>query len=173
MASQSLDRYRPGCVERVPGSRELKLTRKGLAEVFGQAALGATPVQIAAHLRVSFDWFRDKIDPDHQYYDPEVHDAYHEGRSELTTKLRQQQLSLAETNAQMAIHLGKHYLDQHDRPVEHNHKHMVVGTMPDYQQTPETWRQQFAPTALQDLKEAEIEIEDAEVIDAGGDDEAR
>lgn len=167
MASQSLSRYRPGCFERVEGTAAgLRLTKQGVAEVYKQAALGANPSQIAAHMRVSVDWFRQHIDPDHKNYDARTHDAFHQGRSELVTRLRENQLAMSESNAQMAIHLGKHYLDQHDRPVEHTHKHMVVGTMPNYDQTPEDWRKQFAPGPVQQITdEKTIDAEDAEVVD--------
>jgi len=173
MAVSTLARYRPGCVEKTE-SGGLRLTGKGLAEVLKQAALGASPAQVAAHLRVSAKWFTDRLNVDHDGFDQSIYCAYCEGRSELATRLRENQLALSETNAAMAIHLGKHYLEQHDRPVEHNHRHMVVGTMPDYEQTPDDWKRQFAPTALQDTIEDNTvmnlnveKIEDAVVVEEG------
>jgi hypothetical protein len=46
--------------------------------------------------------------------DDRVKAAWEEGRERGKVSLRRKQMDLATTNAQMAIHLGKQYLDQTD-----------------------------------------------------------
>ena len=65
----------------------------------------------------------------------------------------------------MAIHLGKHYLEQKDvQHVEINKRVQIVGTLPDYGQTAEDWARQFAPTPLQQVPRS-LEAEDVEIIE--------
>ena len=136
-------------------------TGLGLAHIQEMAAIGSQPAEIADYLRVGTEWVRRAIDAEHEQYDPDVADAYSEGRHEYLKRLRQAQQNLADVNAQMAIHLGKQYLDQRDAEVEHRHVHQVFGTMPDYDATSDSWRKQFAPEAMQ-ARPMKIEVEDAE-----------
>ena len=126
---------------------------------------GASIAEIARYLRVTPRFLQRMHNPDDSKFDPDFSDAYDDGRHEYILSLRRNQKGLSETNAQMAIHLGKHYLEQDDKPVEHNHMHRVVGTLPDYNASSEEWARQFAPSALQQhSKPISIDVEDAEVI---------
>jgi hypothetical protein len=151
---------REGLVEVFGGT--YVLTGLGLVHVQEMAAVGSQYAEIAAYLRVGVDWVRRSVDDEHDHYDANVANAYHEGRGEYLRRLRQAQQNLADVNAQMAIHLGKQDLNQRDDAVEHRHVHQVVGTMPDYEASSDQWRRQFAPEALQPMRA--IDVEDAEVI---------
>ncbi len=138
------------------------VTALGLAHIQEMAAIGCQTTEVCAYLRVNSGWLRRKIDESHDEYDPDIADAYAEGRSEYVKRLRTAQQNLADVNAQMAIHLGKQDLNQRDDAVEHRHVHQVVGTMPDYEASSDQWRRQFAPETMQPMRA--IDVEDAEVV---------
>lgn len=138
------------------------VTGLGLAHIQQMAAIGSNRAEIARYLRVSDTWLMTKLDEDGDLFDEAIAEAFAEGQSEFSTRLRTAQANLADTNAQMAIHLGKQYLGQRDDAVEHRHVHQVVGTMPDYDQSSAEWRRQFAPDTVQKIGQ---EIEDAEFVD--------
>jgi len=141
-----------------------EFTEVGLETVTEMAAEGASIAEIARYLRVTPRFLQRMHNPDDSKFDINFSDAYDDGRHEYILSLRRNQKVLSESNAQMAIHLGKHYLEQDDKPVEHNHLHRVVGTLPDYNATSEEWARQFAPSALQHKKPIELDVEDAEVV---------
>lgn len=71
---------------------------------------------------------------------PEARDAYEDGLDVGKMSLRRAQFKLAESNATMAIFLGKNYLDQKDKQEiatpetikhEHTHAHALVPTVVD------------------------------------------
>lgn len=155
-------RPRAGCVEMVEGLAVL--TPIGLAHVREMAALGSNKTKIAKYMRIPVSTFTDWLDPENVRYIPEIHEAFLDGEQELESRIQRAQLDLMETNSQVAIHLGKHYLGQHDRPVEHNHRVAVVGTLPDYSQSSDDWAKSFAPTPLQDKVKA-LDIIEAEVVE--------
>jgi hypothetical protein len=138
-------------------------TELGLAHIGQMAAIGAKVREIAQYLRVSEKYLRDALDPDSEYFVPAIDAAFNDGQSEFRKRLLQAQAALAESNAQMAIHLGKQHLDQRENPVEHNHTIRVVGTLPDYGGNADDWKRQFAPSALQAVPAPDVI--DAEVIE--------
>ena len=113
------------------------------------ADLGCSLKEIASVIGISARTLQAKNNADEgdRRYDRAFSRAYNAGRSRYLMHIRKSQKDLAEVNASMAIHLGKHELGQHDKPQEHVHTHRVVGTMPDYDATSEQWRKrQFAPS---------------------------
>lgn len=132
------------------------------------SSLGSPIPEIADYLKVSQHWLRHRLDTEHDDFDEVVFAVYNNGTGEFRKRLRQAQQNLAEVSAPMAIHLGKTYLGQREKvEVEHNHVH-VVGTLPDYAQTPEQWRAQFGPQSSQAAlpQPHHLEAEDAEFEDA-------
>jgi hypothetical protein len=164
--SSERKRGRPGCVEYRGG--EYQFTELGLAHVREMAALGSSPSEIARYLRVSPDYIQKAIDPDSGRYREDIAEAYDEGASEHVLRLRKHQDALGETNAQMAIHLGKHFLGQKEDTQEINHNIRVVGTLPDYTASADDWKRQFAPSALQAVeapKPSRANVIEAEVVE--------
>lgn len=143
------------------------VTPLGLAHIEQMAALGAKVPQIAQYLRVSEDFLRTSIDSENSRYDPSIDAAFNDGQAVFKKRLLEAQQNLSETNAQMAIHLGKQHLDQREEPVEHHHRVQVVGTLPDYSMGADDWGRQFAPSALQPAIPAKPDREsavDAEIV---------
>ena len=157
---------RPSLVEVIRGRGKGKyfVTALGIETIESMAAIGHSKSEIAAYLRVSGSWMDNALDDENPAFDSDVFAAFEEGQGVFRGRLRNAQVNLADTNAQMAIHLGKHYLGQKDDVQQHHHVHQVVGTMPDYDATSAEWRAQFAPSAMQERIEA-ADIEDAEVVD--------
>lgn len=156
---------RKGCFEKPnsPNDRYI-ITDIGIAHVQELASLGAQPREIAQYLRVSNEWMRKALDPENEDFNQDVADAFDEGSSEFKRRLLGHQAALAETNAQMAIHLGKHHLNQKDDATEINHNIRVVGTLPDYGSSSDDWKRQFAPSALQKV-EPPRPAKSAQVVD--------
>lgn len=145
--------------------KKIKFTKKQLEEIERHARLGGNATEIAGHLglnpRTVQFW---TTEPDRN---PEFHKAWHAGKWAFTQELREAQVELSKMNSQMAIHLGKHYLGQDDKPQEVHHLHRVVGTLPDYDATSADWQRKFAPDPVIDSgKLIEEEIQEAEIIDA-------
>jgi len=157
---------RKGCFEPLANSRDrYRLNELGLAQVTELASLGAKIPEIAQYLRVSGEWLRQAMDAEGDNFQQDVLDAFDEGSSEFKRRILQHQAALAETNAQMAIHLGKHHLNQKDDATEVNHNIKIVGTLPDYGNSADDWKRQFAPTPVQAM-EAPKPTKQADVIDA-------
>lgn len=159
---------RPGCIEIVPtkhGTR-YELTELGLAQILELSTIGSGVSEIADYLRVSETWLEDKLREDDDG-DARARQAYMDGAAEFRKRLRVVQMNLAETSAPMAIFLGEQHLGQRRNPVDININKKVqvlIGTTPDYEQTPEQWQRQFAPeNALKQIEAAPI-AEDAEVV---------
>lgn len=152
---------RLGCVEVVDGrSHAYELTDIGIAQVIELATLGHSPSEIDRYLNVSKGFIKSRIDDDSPTFDADIAEAFEAGQHEFTNRLRQAQSDLAVTNAQMAIHLGKHHLGQKDDVVEHNHTHRVIGTLPNFtNQSIDDWKREFVPEPVR-------AISDANVIDA-------
>lgn len=144
-------------------------TALGLDTIEQLASIGSTPGEIARYLGVSAAWMKRAIKEDDDFYIRSVAHAYEDGQGEFKRRLRRAQVNLSETNAQMAIHLGKQYLDQRDNPVEHNLTISVVGTMPDYDTTSDDWKRQFAPSPMQGVTQQKPTILEAEVVEDGDD----
>lgn len=154
---------RPGCI--VPGPNDsFMLTDIGLTHVLELAALGCSQTEIAEYLQVSRQWVQAILDEDGPKACPEAINAFRQGRAELSRRLRQAQLMLADTNAQMAIWLGKQHLNQRDQPIEVTKTVKIVGTLPDYKLTPEDWSRKFAPS-LEPRKLVSEDAIDAEVVE--------
>ena len=154
---------RIGCVEKDGCS--YRLTDTGLMHVLEMSSLGCSLGEIADYLRVGRKWMIARTDEESEDFDERIANAYQDGLGEFKRRLRIGQQNLAETNAQMSIHLGKHFLDQKDvQHVEVNKKIQIVGTLPDYGQSPDQWLRQFAPTPLQAPESApqKLEAVDAE-----------
>jgi hypothetical protein len=153
---------RLGCVEFVKGAWEI--SELGLAQIRELAAIGSREKEIARYLQIGEKTFREWVDVDHKRHREDVIEAYEDGSSEFEQRLLRAQANLMETNAQMAIHLGKQRLGQKDDPVVHDHRHQIVGTLPDYNQTSDAWRKQFAPDTVQAMQIEAQPVEDAVVI---------
>lgn len=139
---------RIGCV--VVDGHTYHLTDTGRMHILEMSALGCSVAEIAKYLRVSREWMVQRLDETSEFFDELAANAYNDGAGEFTKRLREGQARLAEVNAQMSIHLGKHYLDQKDvQHVEVSKKIQIVGTLPDYGQTAEDWARNFVPTPLQ------------------------
>lgn len=152
------------------GEKKYRLTDLGLEVVRELALIKCPESEIAAHLGIAMPAFRKMLDETSDSYDPDLEDAIAEGHGEFKKMLRQRQIDLAETNAQMAIHLGRVFLDQHDKSqVEHTHRHAVVGTLPDYNSTSDDWKRKYAPEGVLKIEEQRRiemgDIEDAEVVE--------
>lgn len=145
---------REGCFVPQTGGTSVPyvMTDIGIAHVAQMAALGCSIGEIAQYLRVSGSWLRETLDIEHDNFRQDIADAFDEGTTEFKKRIREHQYNLAETNAQMAIHLGKHHLGQKDDALEVNHNVKIVGTLPDYGSTPDDWRRQFAPSVLQSVE---------------------
>ena len=151
----------------MPPALKTKFTSEELRLIEEHASIGGTVTEIAGRLginaRTAQDWTNSAT------ANPAFHKAWHAGRWRFVTELRKSQFELATMNSQMAIHLGKHYLGQDDKPQEVHHLHRVVGTLPDYDATSADWQRKFAPDPVIDGgKLIEQEIEDAEIV--GSDD---
>lgn len=86
-----------------PDEATLKIIR-------GLGNIQATTRECAAFLEVTEPTYL-KFKTDH----PEVADAYRDGSGQGLVSLRRRQFKMAETNASMAIWLGKQYLGQVDK----------------------------------------------------------
>lgn len=163
-------RSRPG-----PNGYEYVPTKEGIEEAYRHARRGGTVRELARLFRMADRTLMQWCDPNDTMGDEKFVDAWNNGRYEYLSDLREKQLGLAETNGAVAIHLGKHELEQHDRPQEVNHLHRVVGTLPDYDRTSDDWKKQFAPQPVVDAGQLIAqEIEEAEYEDvADEDDEAK
>lgn len=101
------------------GGRPRKLTpdEATLKQIEGLGRLQATVREAAAFFKVSPVTFEAFLKQ------PGVREAFEEGKGQGLLSLRRSQFRLAESNAAMAIFLGKNYLDQADRveqAVEHS-----------------------------------------------------
>lgn len=98
--------------EKNKGGRPPKLTpdENTLGIVRGLGNIQATTKECASVLGVSEPTYL-KFKSDH----PEVAEHYAEGAGQGLASLRRTQFRMAETNASMAIWLGKQYLDQSDK----------------------------------------------------------
>lgn len=139
---------------------KIQFNKEGLKLINEWASDGCSISEIAQFFGFSKNTLQQKMKPDstheHHKFDPELYEAYNDGRRDYLLHLRRSQKDLAGTSAQMAIHLGKHELEQTDKPVQHEHTHKVVGTLPDYNATPEAWRRQFAPSGVQAITDSSI-----------------
>lgn len=143
--------------------KDNKLKKAGYDLVYNHARIGGSVKEVAGvlgvNVRTAQQW---TTTPERN---PEFYEAYNSGRWEFSKELRESQVELAKVNSQMAIHLGKHFLGQDDKPQEVHHLHRVVGTLPDYDATSADWQRKFAPDPVVDGgKLIEQEIEDAEVV---------
>lgn len=146
-------------------SEKTKFTKEELDLIENHARIGGTVTEIAGRLginaRTATGWTSEP------QRNPAFHKAWHKGRWDFITQLRVAQAELASMNSQMAIHLGKHYLGQDDKPQEVHHLHRVVGTLPDYEATSADWQRKFAPDPVIDGGTLiEQEVEEAQVVDA-------
>lgn len=136
-----------------------------LEEIYQHARRGGTQAELADMFGISRAVFNVWISKDKNAR-PDVREKWFQGQYEYKSQLRENQLSLSEVNAQMAVHLGKQYLGQDDKPQEVHHLHRVIGTLPDYDQTSNDWARQFAPQPVVDAgRLIEAEIEDASFED--------
>ena len=140
------------------------LTALGLEVVRELALLHSPEDEIADYLGMPRKVFGRMLDEEDPIYDPDLHNAITDGLGEFKKRLRRQQIELAENNAVMAKHLGQQYLGQKDKSeVDHNHKHAIIGTLPDYNAQSEDWRRKFAPEGVMKLDEQRrIELKDVE-----------
>lgn len=123
------------------GGVSYEFTELGLGDLATLSSLNAPLKEIADHFHVSERWLRDKLDND-----DEARAVWLTAMSDLKQRLRKTQLVLSETNPAMAIHLGKHILGQTDKQeVNVNHTVHVVGTVPEFGGSLDTWKKQFAP----------------------------
>jgi len=157
------------------GEEVYVLTALGLEVVRELALLHSPEDEIADYLGLPRKVFKRMLEEEDPIYDPDLHDVVTEGLGEFKKRLRRQQIELAENNAVMAKHLGSQYLGQRDKSeVDHNHKHAIIGTLPDYNAQSEDWRRKFAPEGVMKLDEQrriELEdVEDAETVDVTPDD---
>lgn len=137
-----------------------------LEEIYHHARRGGTQAELADMFGISRAVFNVWISNDKSKQRPDVRAKWFQGQYEYKAQLRENQLQLSEVNAQMAVHLGKHYLGQDDKPQEVHHLHRVIGTLPDYDQTSGDWARQFAPQPVIDAGHLiEAEIEDADIED--------
>lgn len=88
--------------------RKKKLIR--LHDVRNVALLQATQAEAASYFKITPTAFRKLLEEN-----PKVRRAWEEGQQNGRLSLRRKQLRLASTNAAMAIHLGKHYLEQEEK----------------------------------------------------------
>lgn len=88
--------------------RKKKLIR--LNDVRNVALLQATQAEAASYFKITPAAFRKLLQEN-----PKVKRAWEEGQQNGRLSLRRKQLRLASTNAAMAIHLGKHYLEQEEK----------------------------------------------------------
>ena len=151
-------------IDATRGEEVYLLTALGLEVVKELSLLHSTPDEIADYLGMRRSIFTRMLDENDEIFDPDAHEAVSEGIAEFKRRLRRNQLELAENNAVMAKHLGQQYLGQKDKSeVDHNHKHAIIGTLPDYNAASEDWKRQFAPGAVRQIQEQRrIEIEDIE-----------
>jgi len=140
---------RAGCVV-IGANTSYELTEIGLMHVLELSTLGSSVTEIASYLRITPTWLRKSLDEeDEEHFRPNVAEAFHAGQGEFKKRIRIAQANLGDVNPQMAIHLGKHHLGQTDKQeIEVTKTVHIVGTLPDYAQTPEQWRKQFAPEAV-------------------------
>lgn len=160
--------YNPEYLKLKPNGRGYELTEKGQEKAFEHAQLGGTQAELAGLFGVTQKTISLWSDETHKEYKPEFADAWKRGHYYFVAGVRESQFELSKVNAAMAIHLGKHYLGQNDKPVEHHHLHKVVGTLPDYEQGADDWAKNFAPDAVNQIEEArriEMDVEEAEIID--------
>lgn len=137
---------RKGCVEFV--NNRYVFSDIGLAHVRELSALGQSEPEIAQYLRISKECIRQKLEPDHENFDQAVADARDDGLHELKRRIREAQLNLTGTNAQMAIHMGRFHLGQKDvQEVQVTKRVHIVGTIPDYKEDPSKWLEKFGPAA--------------------------
>ncbi len=159
---------RLGCVEFVDGA--YVFTDVGLAKISQLASLGSSVAEIARYMRVTTDVIASRIDIEHDNYNEDVADAYADGLNELTEYLREGQRNLAVTNAQMSIHMGKHFLGQKDvQEINVNKRVHIVGTLPDYSQGPDEWLKNFAPSALTAQPAQPAQVIDADFTESKDD----
>lgn len=85
-----------------------------LSELRRIATLQPTQAEAAAALGVSVGTFKKVLK------NKKAQRAWEDGKAKGRLSLRRRQYNLASSNAQMAIHLGKHWLDQND-VVSHEH----------------------------------------------------
>lgn len=160
---------RPGCIETVPkptGGLEYRITQHGCMHVLELASLGSSIPEIADFLQVSDVWLYGQIGEDSAC--PDVQAAFAEGKAEFKKRLRVAQVNLGDVNSQMAIWLGKQHLDQKDKQeIDITKKVHFIGTMPDYDQSPDDWRHKFMPSAAQRPRPIDLEAVEAEVEPAG------
>lgn len=158
---------RPGCIS-IGDDGKWTMTDIGLMHVLELSSLGSGITEIADYLRISNDWLHQRLNLEHEKFDPAIYDVYSQGLGEFKKRLRSAQQTLGDVNAQMAIHLGKHYLGQVEKSqIDITKTIQIVGTLPDYAQTPEAWRAQFGPQQAQrqvDAASRSCNVIDAEVI---------
>lgn len=161
---------KPGCVKAVlrgegggSGPPSWELTDKGYDLIKEHASLGCPITEIADAMRVDRQWLSKKIE-ESPVCDPLAHEAFMEGLAEHKKDLRLAQKELGKVNAQMAIWNGKQHLGQRDQQIIDVTKRIqVVGTLPDYAQSPADWQKIFAPKAI--AKALASPVEEAQVVD--------
>ena len=159
-------KYNAKYLKKADGTRGYDLTDAGMDKVVEHASQGGTIRELAKLFGVGASTISHWHDEEHPNFKPQFAEAWEQGQYNFTATLRESQLELGRVNASMAIHLGKHYLEQNDKPMEHHHLHRVIGTMPDYEQTPEQWAANFAPEpVLEHHKHIEMEVDDAEIVE--------
>lgn len=89
-----------------------KKTLVKLSDIEKISAMQATKAEAASFFRISVSTFNKLLDKD-----PRAREAWERGKDNGKLTLRRKQMRLASTNAQMAIFLGKQYLDQDDKTV--------------------------------------------------------
>jgi hypothetical protein len=95
------------------GNSKLKPDAHTLGQIKALGAIHCTQAEIAAVLQVSANTIQ-RFLADY----PEAQEAYDIGKASFRVSLRRKQFLLADTNAGMAIFLGKNYLGQKDIPDE-------------------------------------------------------
>ena len=145
-----------------------QLTAEGVSKVTEHATLGGTMSELATLFGCDSSTLSKWRDKNGQNYNEEFDRAWAAGEYAFKMGLREAQAQLAAVNASMAIHMGKQYLGQDDKPQEHVHTHRVIGTMPDYDMAPEEWKEKFAPSGIDQIdyaRRVEAAVEDAEIVE--------
>lgn len=145
-----------------------KFTERGLREVGDLARVRCSAEEIADYLGMKHAVYLRLLDPESALFEPNLKAVIDGGYLEFKKTLRLNQLALSETSAAMAKHLGEVYLDQQKvQQYDVTHKHAVIGTLPNYDQSSDDWKRQFGPEAMQKLEEQrKIEARRADAEDA-------
>ena len=118
----------------------VEFTEDGMVTLYDNLRSGATEDEICDYFTIDVDTYRKLISEGGQ-----CHHIFRRASAELRIQVRRAQLNMAHVNASAAKLVGTHVLGQGNEPPPEDQKKSVVGSMPDFEATPDDWAHQFAP----------------------------